>query len=291
MPPTRPGPLQDLPIEYFRSPAPSSHPASRPLKRPLSPGPLGPFGHSPTKRRLVNDEGTNHHEKDSGRSIPPSYGTTSPSRFSEAVQRHGSPAKKQDNGSAKQDINTSCHDNVLNTSKPSTDTSLDYTKDYFPLPQRQAAPSSSSAPGDSCHYPGFQVYVDPHSPTPGSSDNSTPPYDPHLEKEVDEFKENRPPVWKLSPATQAHLGLVPLPKAMGGDAAQEKSYSMSPPSKINIVDVDNDVQMVDVDETPRHNRIFFSRNVRTPNSSSVTRKALRQLMEDEIDIGEEEEAD
>ncbi|KAH9482770.1 hypothetical protein JR316_0004870 [Psilocybe cubensis] len=94
----RPGPLQELPLERFLPSHPSTQPAAvkpiRSNKRPLSPG--GPSLFSPTKRRILNDEGV--YSPDKTCKIPLPSLSSSPARFSRVLAGPASPARVLDFG-------------------------------------------------------------------------------------------------------------------------------------------------------------------------------------------------
>ena len=93
----RPGPLQDLPLEFFLPPNPnvpnSPFKLGKGGKRPISPG--APSTFSPAKRRILNAEGIFSPET---LKSPVSVRARSPAHFGDLVRGPDSPARKLDFG-------------------------------------------------------------------------------------------------------------------------------------------------------------------------------------------------
>lgn len=191
---SRPGPLQELPLEHFLPPNPNlpNSSKSRPNKRPLSPG--GPSLFSPAKRRILNDEGVFFPER-----TPKSpLGRGTPARFAQVLSGPGSPARKLDFGAPKHvaKCSTAPHAAPLvrdatptrelpsssrlapspefkhaSLSQQDQDQEMD---DYFGLPSLSSNMQLSTIPSvitrdmpppsdpQSIHYPGFRVHYDIH---------------------------------------------------------------------------------------------------------------------------------
>ncbi|KAF8204792.1 hypothetical protein BJ912DRAFT_9122 [Pholiota molesta] len=93
----RPGPLQELPLEAFLLPAPSSLKPIKLSKRPHSPG--GPTPFSPAKRRILSEEGIFSSEMTSKSPLPRGKDAfASPARFSKVLAGPASPARVLDFG-------------------------------------------------------------------------------------------------------------------------------------------------------------------------------------------------
>jgi len=181
----RPGPLRDLPIERFVdvpfTPVPTT--PRRTHKRPLSPGTPSLF--SPTKRRILAQEGVFSPEKTIKSSIAPS---------DRALVIHDvlrqSPALKLDFGQSLRSDNkvasTSCL--VQEFSRPSR--RHDRNHSSLPIPiassSRLFSIPSSSNPLKNIHHPGFDVWVD-HNPNLSSLSSHSSSNDSH---DSDEDKEN-----------------------------------------------------------------------------------------------------
>ena len=169
----RPGPLRELPLERFTDAPFTSIPTTprRAHKRPLSPGTPNLF--SPTKRRILAQEGVFSPEKTIKSSIVPSdrvFGI-------HGVQKK-SPARKLDFGQLPltdgKVTSTSCLlDNCFveptqERIRPSRQHDRDHPSmpifSTFP-PQPLPIPSSSSNSPANIHYPGFDVWID-RDPSP-----------------------------------------------------------------------------------------------------------------------------
>ena len=182
----RPGPLRDLPLERFIDVPFTSVPTTprRTHKRSLSPGTPSLF--SPTKRRILAQEGIFSPEKTIKSSIAPS---------DRAVVIHDvlrqSPALKLDFGqSLRSDskvASTSCL--FQEFSRPSH--RHDRSRSSLPIPntsssQLPSIPSSSPNPLTNINYPGFDVWVD-RDPNPSSLSSRSSSNNFH---DSDEDKEN-----------------------------------------------------------------------------------------------------
>lgn len=169
----RPGPLRDLPLERFvdvpSTPVPTT--PRRVHKRPLSPGTPNLF--SPTKRRILAQEGVFSPEKTIKSFIVPS---DRPSVIHGTLKR--SPARKLDFGPLPR-----ADGKVASTSPLLEDCFMESTPKRPRLPGRHdhdhssipmlsafpfqplSIPSSSSNSRANIHYPGFDVCTD-RDPTP-----------------------------------------------------------------------------------------------------------------------------
>ena len=200
--PPRPGPLRDLPLERFVDVPFASVPTTprRTHKRPLSPGTPNLF--SPTKRRILAQEGVFSPEKTIKSSIAPS---------DRALVIHDvlrqSPAVKLDFGHSPRNKVASTSHLSQELTRPSR--RHDHRHLSLPIPNASSSrllsiPSLSSNPLTNIHYPGFDVWVDCDlslsslSSQPSSND----PYDSDEDKENSlDDKEN------LHPRTRWRTGL------------------------------------------------------------------------------------
>jgi len=164
----RPGPLRDLPLELFTGVPPTPVPTTprRTQKRPLSPGTPNLF--SPTKRRILAQEGVFSPEKTVKSSIVLSGRA---SVIHDAPTE--SPALKLDFGRSPRGDSK-----VASTSRLSEDcftgltsgrsrSSRRHDRDHSSLPipnapssQLPSIPPSLPDPQTDIHYPGFDVWVD-----------------------------------------------------------------------------------------------------------------------------------
>ncbi|KAI0921609.1 hypothetical protein AcW1_004469 [Taiwanofungus camphoratus] len=101
----RPGPLQDLPLEHFLPLDPNLPKHPRPNKRPHSPGVTSLY--SPTKRRILTEEGIYSPHKAVKSPLSSSRGRFAPSYFDSLIRGPNSPAKRLDFGLTKIDSQTS----------------------------------------------------------------------------------------------------------------------------------------------------------------------------------------
>lgn len=190
----RPGPLRDLPLDRFIAVPSTPVPITprRAHKRPLSPGTPNLF--SPTKKRILAQEGVFSPEKTIKSFIVPS---------DRALAIHGAlgqnPARKLDFGQLPQ-----ANGKVASTPPLLEDCFMDLTSGHSRLPSQRdhdislipmfstfppqllPIPSSSSNSRTSVHYPGFDVWIDRDSassllPSHFSLDSS---------RALDEDKEN-----------------------------------------------------------------------------------------------------
>ena len=286
----RPGPLMPLPLDQFLLPA-------RPSKRPHSPG--GPTPFSPAKRRILNDEGLFAPTKTP---LPRNAAFATASRFSHVLAGPASPARVLDFGlprnyggdpekrpaaaAGPQPGGTSTgHRSTSSRSglAPSPEIkprdvprSASAPRDVDPfdfdaLPSPSNSPTSSNftlvprelpAQTDptSIHYPGFVVYQDPHIVVYPPAANEPSPDDMEMDAEV--TKENIAPRRKVRKAvTEAVVkGDTSSPKG----TPVKKSYT--------------------VHDTPR-----AMSDKRSPmwTPQNTIHKGMRQLMKDELDIGED----
>ena len=162
----RPGPLRDLPLEQFVdvpfTPIPTTR---RAHKRPLSPGTPNLF--SPTKRRILTQEGVFSPEKTIKSFIVPSDRIS----VTHGILRR-SPARKLDFGQLPQaDEKATSTSPLLEdcfmelTPKPSRllgqhDRDHSSIPMFSSFPSRLPIPSSSSNSLTNIHHPGFDVWID-----------------------------------------------------------------------------------------------------------------------------------
>lgn len=178
----RPGPLRDLPLERFVDVPFTSVPTTprRTNKRPLSPGTPSLF--SPTKRRILAQEGVFSPEKTIKSVIAPS---------DRASVIHGilgqSPARKLDFGQPlRSDSRVASTSRLLQGcfQEPSCPPRRHYRNhSSLPIPNASSSqllpiPSSSSNPLTNIHYPGFDVWVD-RDPNPSSLSSHSSSNDSH----------------------------------------------------------------------------------------------------------------
>ena len=191
----RPGPLRDLPLEPFVAvpftPIPST--PRRAHKRPLSPGTPNLF--SPTKRRILAQEGVFSPEKTIKSFIVPSDRVLV---THDGVLRRN-PARKLDFGQlpradGKVTLPSPLLEDCLMDPTPECsrlpgkhdrDHSSVPTFSAFPF-QSPPVPSSSSSPRTNIHYPGFDVWID-RDPAPSLLQTHFSLDTPHAS---DEDKEN-----------------------------------------------------------------------------------------------------
>ncbi|KAJ7490361.1 hypothetical protein B0H11DRAFT_2278091 [Mycena galericulata] len=293
----RPGPLKDLPLDLFLPPHPNL--PQRPNKRVHSPG--GPTLFSPTKRRILAEEGIF-----SGGSLK------SPVRVSALpVTRDGSPAKKLDFGlpknspasvrappsappSASEPLTTRVtrsrtnSDAFLASSSPHRDDAQE-TTDYFSsrpdtLTFRLAPVATSQTlreippPVDpqSIHYPGFHVFQDAYIDTAPAMDLDV---DPVLSPQKDTHKENVPPRRKprksvTAPTSDIKARLVSpdsrlakansTPCTPGRPLAAERSNSATPTARRSDVVLTWDTRL-------------------TPKLQDMERREMRRRLAEEVD--------
>jgi hypothetical protein len=186
------GPLHELPLEEFLPPDPNTLQVySRPGKRPLSPGVSKLL--SPAKRRILNEQGLLISEKVEG-SLPRTFKQSSPCRFADVLNGPESPAKVLDFGLPKNRQETTNTTMETTPRRPITRsmsrlvshpelnprqsssrhiedfTMHDNTFELHPSIARNArspvfVPRDLPPPPDpqSIHYPGFEIYQDPHT--------------------------------------------------------------------------------------------------------------------------------
>ncbi|RDB19958.1 hypothetical protein Hypma_012737 [Hypsizygus marmoreus] len=311
----RRGPLQELPIDLFLPPNPNLPAKSRPNKRPLSPG--GPNLYSPTKRRILNEEGIFSPEK-SIKTPLSARGTPSSARFAQVLSSPASPARKLDFGAPKchqesprrpiavpaTPVRSTASNNHLArspelrpfSSQPGEDQEM---QDYFSQPSSSALPPPSSEPLDdlpladpqSVHYPGFCVYYDPHSSLAPFEEQSEP-----LEDNVDAIKENimprrRPRKAATAPNTELKSQLL-SPDAKKREVEKAgKAKSMPATPKKTIYGE----KQQDPSGTPTPRRAAFAlvqaTTASTPKLMERERKAMRRMLEEEVDEVENDEED
>lgn len=179
-------PLHELPLEEFLPPDLNTlQVPSRPGKRPLSPGVSKLL--SPAKRRILNEQGLLISEKAEG-SLPRTSKQSSPCRFADVLNGPGSPAKVLDFGLPKNRQETAntpmemtprrpitrsmsrlASNPELNPRQSSSRHIEDNTFEPHPSITRNVR-SPVFVPRDlppllnpqSIHYPGFEIYQDPH---------------------------------------------------------------------------------------------------------------------------------
>ncbi|KAJ7094565.1 hypothetical protein B0H15DRAFT_830042 [Mycena belliarum] len=292
----RPGPLQDLPLDLFLPPNPNL--SQRPNKRVHSPG--GPSLFSPTKRRILAEEGL----------IPGSL--RGPTRFRAVpVPRDGgdSPVRKLDFGLPKNSPaspqlppnaatqprptrltrRTSSH-TTPDAFMPSPSTPLlpDDAVDYFsslppsdPSDLERVAPSHPPRvilpPVDtqSIHYPGFHVYQDAYLGTGPALDLVV---DPSLSPQKDATKENvaprRKPHKSVTAPTPSDLKArltspdTSLAKATSTPRAPGRSHEWSSSTT----------------PTARRPDVVLTRDIRlTPKLHDTERREMKRRLEEEVD--------
>jgi len=189
-------PLQELPLELFLPPNPNlpgnaTSFKSRPNKRPFSPSQSSLF--SPTKRRLLHDEGIS--EKVLKSTLSTSRGRVSPAKFADALRGPNSPAKRLDFGVPKDYIegsrsssSSASSSSRMTLPEPTSSATLAFSSeskskskskssvftsipsllydgedidDYFSSPRLLAEIPPLPNP-QSTHYPGFIVHHDTH---------------------------------------------------------------------------------------------------------------------------------
>ena len=209
---SRPGPLRDLPLERFIDPQSTPVPTTprRAHKRRLSPGTPNLF--SPTKRRILAQEGVFSPEKTIKSFIVPS---------DRALVIHNvlkrSPARKLDFGQlprpdGKVPLTSPLLEDCFMEPAPEPSRSAgQHDRDHSSIPMFSAfpsqplpIPSSSSNSRTSFHHPGFDICMD-HEPAPSLLPSSFPmdssnPSDEDKENLQDD-KEN------LYPKTKRQTGL------------------------------------------------------------------------------------
>lgn len=215
--PPRPGPLCDLPLERFIDLPFVPATPRRTHKRPLSPGTPNLF--SPTKRRILAQEGVFSPEKTVKSSIAPSYRALVVHDFLSQ-----SPARKLDFGRSPQSDS-----NVASTSCLLEDCFMDLTPEcappmprhdrhhsLLPIPNASSSnllsiSSSSPNPQTNTHYPGFDIWVDCDS-TFSSMSNRFSLGDPYVSDEdkenLHDNKENVHPKTKWRTGLSKRLKLV-----------------------------------------------------------------------------------
>ena len=215
--PPRSGPLCDLPLERFTDLRFIPTTPRRAHKRPLSPGTPNLF--SPTKRRILAQEGVFSPEKTIKSSIAPSYRALVTRDFLSQ-----SPARKLDFGRSPQSDNkvasTSCLlEDCFMELAPGCAPPMprhDRHNSSLPIPNASSSSlssisSSSPNPQTNTHYPGFDIWVDSDS-----AFSSMPSHfslgDPYVSDEDKEnahdSKENVRPKTKLRTGLSKRLRLV-----------------------------------------------------------------------------------
>jgi len=225
--PPRPGPLRDLPLERFIDvPFPLIHTTPRRThKRPLSPGTPNLF--SPTKRRILAQEGVFSPEKTVKSSIVPSHRALV---VRDVLSQ--SPARKLDFGQPPPNNNK-----IASTSCLLEDSFMDLTPEYTPPTRRRdhhhsllPIPNASSSkllsissippnPQTNMHYPGFDIWVDYNS-APSFLSSHSSLNDTYVS---DEDKEN-----SHDDKENAHL----KPKRRSGLSKRLKMVSVASPEQV-----------------------------------------------------------
>ncbi|KAF7432923.1 hypothetical protein PC9H_004867 [Pleurotus ostreatus] len=307
----RSGPLQELPLEQF---LPTSSKV-RPNKRPLSPGAPNLF--SPTKRRLLEEEGIFTPEKTTKSPFFASRGAT-PSYFSAVLCGPESPARKLDfspskrtnqEGSSKvtkEEAPSYTSPSVATTStiiaaeassdsnhlsatpfeEFSDDESSDFEFDSSAVLGQSRAPNmiprEMPPPPDpqSQHYPGFSIYQDTHILIPRASENKTPP-----SQEDESTKENIAPRRKLKKS--ATVPLSPSSVSM-------KNLDLSGPSKARSTPVTPKpaafLRPRPPSPTPRRPIVgLHPASALTPMANPSARRELRRMLEREADTADSED--
>ncbi|KAJ7639016.1 hypothetical protein FB45DRAFT_904492 [Roridomyces roridus] len=245
-------PLRELPLERFLPPDPNL--PTRPNKRVYSPG--GPIPFSPTKRRILAEEGI----------IVSSGDITKPARIRALpVNRDGTPAKKVDFGPRSPPSASQPYPARVTRSQTKSDASKGTSLSPTPAPRVVTTvikvPRELPPPVDpqSIHYPGFVVYQDPYILV-GSVMLPEAPLSPQ--------KENLPARRKSRKSSVASPSV--------NSASTSATHSPCTPK----VERSNH----SATPTPRRTAVVLTRDTRlTPKLRHSERLELRKRLEDEVD--------
>lgn len=292
---TRPA-LCDLPLERFIPSATKTTIVgqTRPNKRPLSPG--GPSLFSPTKRRLLTQEGI--FSPDKTVKIP-FRGRSSPGgSFGDLLQGPGSPAKRLDHGRSlkSQSSELRVSSTPVRSQAPSPEVLSKMASnstprrnfvddDFFATPER-LQPSFTLVPRElpptsdpqSIHYPGFIVYQDPHLliMNPVSREVT-------LELEDDEWKENVLPRRKIKKTITDPFPAKSTPKQELERLFKARSTPATPRK------VASKERQEVTSPTPR--RTALCSQAGTPIITEEEKRQRRQMLRDEVEESGEMDED
>ncbi|KAF9268177.1 hypothetical protein L218DRAFT_954554 [Marasmius fiardii PR-910] len=295
-------PLQEIPLSRVPLP-PTPLTASRPHKRPLSPD--GPSLFSPTKRRILSEEGILSPDKTL--KSPFHIRDTLASRLAQANDEP-SPAKKLDY-SASKIAHSSLASNPPSVGPspqlprtPYTPPSISNPRatlptvdDFFSTPERLASSSRSRNPPrmvprplpacsdpHSIHYPGFRVHRDPHI-------FLSDPIDPELFM-VKEAKENLAPrrVMKKAatePAQNDERGLLLTPESKKRELEKMIKAKSTPATPKKTAGKE---RLEHTSPTPRRPAMPLGGHswVTTPMLTEKERRERRRLMMEEVEDGD-----
>lgn len=271
----RPGPLQDLPLEFFLPPNPNL--PSRPSKR------AGPNLFSPAKRRILTEEGVFSPEKTLK---SPVSGRDAPARFAHVLSGPASPAKKLDFGTPKHHLNPRIPAESTTPVRPKPSSSKlapspefrssfstaghdQEMDDYFSRPSSSSMPPPKATPTEfsclplppsdpqSVHYPGFRVHFDTQ-PDPTPFDNEMEGLNLIDDQDKEGLKENTAPRRKARKATTA-------------PSTDAKSLLLSPDSKKREMD-----RVGKTKSTPGTPKNIFGADRQDPAGSPTPRRTIKK---------------
>ncbi|KAJ7781023.1 hypothetical protein B0H16DRAFT_1298501 [Mycena metata] len=294
----RAGPLKDLPLELFLPQLPTPQ---RPNKRVHSPG--GPSLFSPTKRRILAEEGIVSGaslkspvrlravpvRRDSGDSPvkkldfgPPKNSPTS------ARSPHNAPTSAPDSPATRLTRHSGSHSTAdafpTSASFPQLSDAQEMT-DYFSVPSNASGvvqtPREIPPPVDpqSIHYPGFHVFQDAFIIT-GSSAAA------QLSPQKDAQKENVAPRRKPRKSVTAPASSDLKSRLVFPDTGLAKASSMpsTPPRSLPVE------RLGSLTPTPRRPDVVLTRDTRlTPKLQDSERRELRRRLADEVDDIDDED--
>ncbi|THV08342.1 hypothetical protein K435DRAFT_787834 [Dendrothele bispora CBS 962.96] len=299
----RPGPLCDLPLDHFLPPDPNipQNALPRPNKRPRSPD--RPSLYSPTKRRILAEEGVSLEKtlKSPFRSRPIAAPIPLPGLLASPA------AKKLDFGPTKKlsECLESNHRVPARITLPvcslapsheleprATPTKSAHREavigdDYFATPERISHPSTprfiprdppAASDPRSIHYPGFKVYQDPYIVVAESLGIEV-----FTEKEKEDVKENLPPRKRSKKAVDVDsrtLLMTPEGKKRELEKILEAKATPATPKK-TMARERHEV----TSPTPRRPLTGHPRSAggRTPVLTEEERKQRRRMLQDEVE--------
>ncbi|KAJ7284039.1 hypothetical protein C8J57DRAFT_1294194 [Mycena rebaudengoi] len=292
---SRPGPLQELPLDLFLPPNPNL--PERPNKRVHSPG--GPSLFSPTKRRILAEEGLISSEDSPKRLVRvralPIYrdvGGDSPAKKLDFGLPKNSPARARVPPSASNSPSTRLtrprfSSTLPDTLAPTSPLSRDAQEmnDYFsPLPHPTPPPLASVAtprelpsPVDpqSIHYPGFAVFLDQFIVTNPVTDHDAETL-ALLQK--DEQKENLAPRRKPRKSVSAPASDL-NPRLASSDAKFKANSSPNTPGRSLARERSNSAT-----PTSRRPGVVLTRDTRlTPRLLDAERREMKKRLAEEVD--------
>ncbi|KAJ3822442.1 hypothetical protein EV361DRAFT_325141 [Lentinula raphanica] len=314
---SRPGPLCEWPLDQFLPSSSSSTQVKlggtgRPNKRPLSPG--GPSLFSPTKRRILTQEGIFSPEKTM--KSPFRGRSTAETNFGDLLRASGSPAKALDFGRAsspQMSLPTmdSYADNCSVSATPVKSSTASFQlarkanvkstpyrtfddDDFFATPDRPptAMPRSTAAtplillsrelppPTDpqSIHYPGFVVYRDPHLP---AIRLVSPASSDQVLEDRDDWKENVAPRRKVKKAISDPVDVKPTlltPEAKRLEMEKLFKVKSTPATPRKTIPKE---RQEGTSPTPR--RASTHSKAGTPVITPEEKRRRRQMLKDEVD--------